>query len=411
MPPTRCASQIPNHSIHRQTLFSAVVLICDIRLGTLLASELGITTSNDERQLMAIPLLGIAVNWVTLKLFRNHSSLIVDSWLFSCSDLIVTYIIITALPASFSGDLQLSLAYILASSVLIGLVNQTLWTSVWSSGVILSLALLKFHHTELSTVVTAAMVVGIFASTLLGNRLNRQIKEIDRLSTEVASARAEERALTERLTIARDLHDSLAKSVHGIRMLAETLESSLSAENHPDAPLSRTLFESADEASREARLVLDGLRSGGDEDIIGALIEEATRWGSRTGLSVSVNHADSNMPLPCSTEAMWQLQRILGEILTNIEKHAHATSVDLYIFHDDNCFSLDVRDDGIGLSKNLKYLHREGHYGLAGLKERSETLNGAFTIDSSSELTAGTHVQLRVPIASLHTTTNKEKSI
>ena len=411
MPPTRCASQIPNHSIHRQTLFSAVVLICDIRLGTLLASELGITTSNDERQLMAIPLLGIAVNWVTLKLFRNHSSLIVDSWLFSCSDLIVTYIIITALPASFSGDLQLSLAYILASSVLIGLVNQTLWTSVWSSGVILSLALLKFHHTELSTVVTAAMVVGIFASTLLGNRLNRQIKEIDRLSTEVASARAEERALTERLTIARDLHDSLAKSVHGIRMLAETLESSLSAENHPETPLSHTLLESADEASREARLVLDGLRSGGGEDIVGALVEEATRWGARTGISISINHTDSNAPLPCSTEAMWQLQRILGEILANIEKHAHATSVDLSILHDDSCFRLDVRDNGIGLGKDVKDLYREGHYGLAGLKERSLTLNGAFSIDSLSELTAGTRVRLRVPIASLHTTTNKEKII
>lgn len=411
MPSTHCTSQYPGHSIQHQTLFSTAVLICDIRLGTLLASELGITTSNDERQLMAIPLLGIVANWVTLRLFRNHSSLIVDSWLFLCGDLIVTYIIIAVLPASFSGGLYLSLAYVLASSVLIGLVNQTLWTSVWSASVILSLALLKFHHAELSTVVTAAMVVGIFASTLLGNRLNRKFTEIGRLSIEVASVRAEERALAERLTIARDLHDSLAKSIHGIRMLAETLEGSLSAENHPDAPLSHTLFESADEASREARLVLDGLRSGGDEDIISVLIEEATRWGARTGLSVSVNCDGSNTPLPGSTEAMWQLQRILGEVLTNIEKHAHATSVDLSIFHDDNCFGLDVRDDGIGLSRDFKDLHREGHYGLAGLKERSETLNGTFTIDSPSELTAGTRVRLRVPTASLHTTTDKEKSI
>ena len=408
---TRHASQLPDHSVQQQTLFSAVVLICDIRLGILLACELGITTSDNERQLMIIPLLGIAVNWVTLRLFRNRSSLIVNSWSFSCTDLIVTYIIITALPASFSGGLHLSLAYILVSSVLVGLVNQTLWTSFWSSGVVLSLALLKFQHTELSTVVAATMVVGIFASTLLGNRLNRQFTEISRLSTEVASARAEERALAERLTIARDLHDSLAKSVPGIRMLAETLDSSLTSEHHPNAPLSHTLFESADEASREARLVLDGLRSGGDEDIIGALIEEANRWGARTGLSVSVDRTGSNTPLPCSTEAMWQLQRILGEILTNIEKHAHATSVDLLIFHDDNCFGLDVRDDGIGLDKDFKNLHLEGHYGLAGLKERSETLNGAFTVDSRSESTHGTHVRLRVPIASLHSTTNKEKII
>ena len=253
------------------------------------------------------------------------------------------------------------------------------------------------------------MVAGIFFSVLLGNRLNSQFTEISRLSAEAAFARAEERATAERLTIARDLHDSLAKSVHGIRMLAESLESSLSAENHPDAPLSHTLLESADEASREARLVLDGLRSGGDEDIVGALIEEASRWGARTDLLVTVNRGDSDTPLPCSTEAMWQLQRILGEILANIEKHAHATSVDLSILHDDGCFCLDVRDDGIGLGEDAKDLHREGHYGLAGLKERSEMLNGTFSIDSSSEPTAGTRVQLRVPLTSLHTASDKEK--
>ena len=396
---TRHASQLPDHSVQQQTLFSAVVLICDIRLGILLACELGITTSDNERQLMIM----------TLRLFRNRSSLIVNSWSFSCTDLIVTYIIITALPASFSGGLHLSLAYILVSSVLIGLVNQTLWTSFWSSGVVLSLALLKFQHTELSTVVAATMVVGIFASTLLGNRLNRQFTEISRLSTEVASARAEERALAERLTIARDLHDSLAKSVHGIRMLAETLDSSLTSEHHPNAPLSHTLFESADEASREARLVLDGLRSGGDEDIIGALIEEANRWGARTGLSVSVDRTGSNTPLPCSTEAMWQLQRMVGEILTNIEKHAHATSVNANFFYDSEHFYLDIYDDGIGFDNSMSNLNQKGHYGLTGLKERAISLGGHVSIDPHSEFGGGTRVSFHVPIDSLGT--HKEKSI
>jgi len=411
MPPTRCTSQVPGHSLHRQTLFSAVVLICDIRLGTLLASELGIATSNNERILMTIPLLGIAVNWATLRVIRRYPNLIVDSWLHLCVDLVTTCIIISTLPATFPGGLALSLAYLIASSVLIGLLSQAFWASLWSVGTTLSLALLKLHDTSISTIVAATMVAGIFFSVLLGNRLNSQFTDISRLSAETAFARAEERATAERLTIARDLHDSLAKSVHGIRMLAESLDSSLSAENHPNAPLSHTLLESADEASREARLVLDGLRSGGDEDIVGALVEEATRWGARTGLPVTVNRGDSDTPLPCSTEAMWQLQRILGEILANIEKHAHATSVDLSILHDDGCFCLDVSDNGIGLGEDVNDLDREGHYGLAGLKERSEMLNGAFSIDSPSDLTAGTRVRLRVPITSLHSARDKEKRI
>lgn len=411
MPPTRCISQVPSHSLHRQTLFSAVVLICDIRLGTLLASELGIATSNNERILMTIPLLGIAVNWATLRVFRRHPHLIVDNWIYICTDLVITCVIISTLPATFPGGLTLSLAYLIASSVLIGLVSQAFWASLWCVATTLSLALLKLHDASISTIVAATMVTSIFCSVLLGNRLNDQFTEISRLSAEAAFARAEERATAERLTIARDLHDSLAKSVHGIRMLAESLESSLSAENHPNAPLSHTLFESADEASKEARLVLDGLRSGGDEDIVGALVEEATRWGARTGLSVTVNRDDSDTSLPCSTEAMWQLQRILGEILANIEKHAHATSVDLSILHDDGCFCLDVHDDGIGLGEDVNDLDREGHYGLVGLKERSEMLNGTFSIDSPSDLTAGTRVRLRVPITSLHTASDKEKRI
>lgn len=404
-------SHLPAGPIHRHALFTAVGLICDVRLGLVIACELGIMASNADKGAMAVPLLGLTINWITLQTFRKHPHLIVGNWTYLCSDLLVTCVVVTTLPSIFSGGLSLSLAYVIASSVLIGLISQAFWASLWSVGVTLALALLKLHNTSLSTVVAAAMVAGIIFSVLVGNRLNSQFAEISRLSAEAAFARAEERALAERLTIARDLHDSLAKSVHGIRMLAETLDSSLTSEHHPNAPLSHTLFESADEASREARLVLDGLRSGGDEDIIGALIEEANRWGARTGLSVSVDRTGSNTPLPCSTEAMWQLQRILGEILTNIEKHAHATSVDLLIFHDDNCFGLDVRDDGIGLDKDFKNLHREGHYGLAGLKERSETLNGAFTVDSRSESTHGTHVRLRVPIASLHSTTNKEKII
>lgn len=401
-------SQLASSSIQHHTLFTAVGLICDIRLGLILASELGIIASNTGRTPVAAPLLGLVVNWVTLRAFRKHPQLIVGNWIYLCSDLVVTCIVVTTLPTIFSGGLPLSLAYIIASSVLIGLVSQAFWASLWSVGVTLSLALLKLHNTPLPTVVAATMVAGIFISILLGNRLNSQFAEISRLSTEAAFARAEERALAERLTIARDLHDSLAKSVHGIRMLAETLDSSLASEHHPDAQLSHLIFESADEASREARLVLDGLRSGGDEDVIGALTEEVNRWGARTGIAVSTNRSESQPQMPCSTEAMWQLQRIVGEILTNVEKHAQATSVNADFFYDKTHFHLDIYDDGIGLNNRESDLNQEGHYGLTGLIERAESLGGHISIDSPPEFADGTRIHLRVPINSLGN--SKEKS-
>ena len=399
----------PTGPIHRHALFTAVGLICDVRLGLVLACELGIMASKADKGAVAVPLLGLTINWITLRAFRKHSHLIVGNWIYLCSDLLITCIVVTTLPTIFSGGLSLSLAYIIASSVLIGLISQAFWASLWSVGVTLALALLKLHNTSLPTVVAAAMVAGIVFSILIGNRLNSQFTEVSRLSTEAAFARAEERALAERLTIARDLHDSLAKSVHGIRMLAETLDSSLTSERHPDAQLSHLIFESADEASREARLVLDGLRSGGDNDTIGALQEEVNRWGARTGITISTNRTESQPPLPCSTETMWQLQRMVGEILTNIEKHAHATSVNADFFYDNTRFHFDICDNGVGFNGYSGNLSREGHYGITGLKERTRTLGGHISIDPHSEFGGGTRISFYVPIDSLGT--HKEKSI
>ena len=402
-------SLLPSSPIHCHTLFTAVGLVCDIRLGLVLACELGIMASSAGKEAVAVPFLGLTINWITLRAFRKHSRLIVGNWIYLCFDLLITCIVITTLPAIFPGGLSLSLAYIIASSVLIGLISQAFWASLWSVGVALALALLKLHNTSLPPVVAAAMVAGIIFSILVGNRLNSQFAEISRLSAEAAFARAEERALAERLTIARDLHDSLAKSVHGIRMLAETLDSSLTSEHHPDAQLSHLIFESADEASREARLVLDGLRSGGDNDTIGALQEEVNRWSARTGITISTNRTESQSSLPCSTETMWQLQRIVGEILTNIEKHAQATSVNADFFYDSTHFYLDIYDDGIGFNNRAGNLNQEGHYGLTGLKERAKSLGGHISIDSHPEFKNGTRISFHAPIDSLGA--NKEKSI
>lgn len=402
-------SQLPAGSVHRHALFTAVGLICDVRLGLVLACELGIMASNTNKGAVVVPLLGLTINWITLQAFRKRSHLIVDNWMYLCSDLLITCVVATTLPTIFSGGLSLSLAYIIASSVLIGLISQAFWASLWSVGVTLVLALLKLHNTSLPTVVAAAMVAGIIFSILVGNRLKNQFAEVSRLSAEAAFARAEERALAERLTIARDLHDSLAKSVHGIRMLAETLDSSLASEHHPDAQLSHLIFESADEASREARLVLDGLRSGGDNDAIGALQEEVNRWSVRTGITISTNRSESQPPLPCSTETMWQLQRIVGEILTNIEKHAQATSVNADFFYDNTHFYFDICDDGIGFDNRADNFSQEGHYGLTGLKERTKSLGGHISIDPHSEFGGGTHVSFHAPIDSFGT--HKEMSI
>ena len=227
----------------------------------------------------------MGMSWIPLRVIRQAPAVINRGWIFPCTDLTVTSTLVFSLSDAFNGAQDLILAYVLTSALLTGVVTNIAWTVVWTTGILTTFVFARLNQMPLSPAVSIVSVLGVGAGVLLGNRLFSQLQEVGRLTAEAAAARAEERAVTERLAIARDLHDSLAKSIHGIRMLAEALDSSLHSEQHDDAALSHTLFESADEASREARLVLDGLRISGENDVVGALTEEVVRWSARTGIA------------------------------------------------------------------------------------------------------------------------------
>ena len=389
-------------SVHERNLFSTIVLVCDIRLGILLAGELGLLTSETSAQhYTVILLLWAGMSWLPMWLIHRHPNLLINKWYFPCADLVSTGTIILTLPSFFEDALYLSLAYALASALLIGL-TSTIWTSIWTAGIISVIAATRLGNVPMSSKAMIASALGICAGILLGHRLRVQFEEVGRLSAAATAARADERALAERLVIARDLHDSLAKSVHGIRMLTEALDASLQSEHHGCAPLSHTLFESADEASREARLVLDGLRVSTESDAIGALADEVSRWSGRTGITATCNVAEPAPHLSCSPESMWQLQRILGEALTNIEKHAYAHTVRFNARVKNNVLFVEVTDDGVGLrGADAGSSHSKGHYGLAGMQERAHALGAALTIDSRPEPGVGLRTRLRIPLQHL----------
>lgn len=387
--------------VHDQSLFSTIIVVCDIRLGILLAGELGLLTSEAPAYSTVVLLFGAGMSWIPMWLIHKSPKYLMSSWRFPCVDLVVTGTIIIALPSFFDDAIYLSLAYALVSALLIGL-TTTNWAIIWTTGTISIISLMRLVNTPISSKSMAASALGVCAGVLLGHRLRSQFEEVGQFSAAATAARADERALAERLAIARDLHDSLAKSVHGIRMLTETLDASLQAEHHECAHLSHVLFESADEASREARLVLDGLRVNTENDAIGALTDEVSRWSNRTGIAATCTGAESAPHLSCSPESMWQLQRVLGEALTNIEKHAYARAVSFSARVENHELLLEVSDDGIGIrGADIKSLHPEGHYGLEGMQERARLLGATLTIDSRPEPGIGLRTNLCVPLSHL----------
>ena len=389
-----------------RSLSGAVGLVSDVRLGILLACEIALLTTEANLFDILLILLTMVMSWLPLRLFTNYPRAMVSGFAFPLSDLTICATLIISLRSSYNGVQHLLFAYILASALLSGLIVSMFYKVAWSGGIVLVLAIShpNLQQFTLSFIVFVVLSLGVVAATLLGDRLRSQLEDIDRLSTETTSIRAEERALAERLVIARDLHDSLAKSVHGIRMLAETLTADLEETQHQDSALSRTLFESADEASREARLILDGLRVSdhGQSSLLDWLIDQVYRWGARTGVEVVCSQTGSNSNhKPFSSEAVWHIQRILGEILTNIEKHAHATIVFVDLSVDSTSLTIETRDNGVGLSTDCVHTPAEGHYGIEGMFERAHILNATLTIDGHSA-DGGMHTILEVPLDSLN---------
>jgi signal transduction histidine kinase len=76
---------------------------------------------------------------------------------------------------------------------------------------------------------------------------------------------------------------------------------------------------------------------------------------------------------------MFETLRVVQEVLRNIEKHSGATYCDI-----------QITDDGVGGVKS-----KEGSFGIAGIQERVEKLNGEITIDSDPE---GTRIGVRIPL-------------
>ena len=391
--------------ILNRSLSGAVGMVCDVRLGILLACEIALLTAEASFFDILQILLTMAMSWLPLHLFSKFPQALVNGFYFPLSDLAISVILIFSLRENYYGIQHLLFAYILTSALLEGLLVNLSYKVIWSSAVIVALALSRSQSQTLATSLTVFVVLslGVVFAIVLGDRLRSQFEDIDRLTEETMSIRAEERALAERLVIARDLHDSLAKSVHGIRMLAETLTADLEETQHQDSTLSRTLFESADEASREARLILDGLRvtDHGQSSLLDWLIDQVYRWGARTGVEVVCSQTrGSSDHQPFSSEVVWHIQRILGEILTNIEKHAHATTVFVDLSVDSTSLTLEIRDNGIGLSSGCVHTPAEGHYGIEGMFERAHILNATLTIDGHSAA-GGVHTVLTVPLDSL----------
>lgn len=221
----------------------------------------------------------------------------------------------------------------------------------------------------------------------------------DALTMSIANRRLSAQAarlavLEERDRIARELHDGLAQTLAAITWQSERARASLADGN---AGAVRVAVDRIEEASGTAyadvREAIVGLRIGDASDFISALHQTVERFSDVTGIPVAVQ---ATMPAP-RIGAMTELQllRIVQECLTNVRKHAGATTVTVQMATDaTDALLLSVTDNGVGFDADHLPRGDRQHFGLIIMRERIESLGGRLHVETA--LGKGTTVRVTV---------------
>jgi signal transduction histidine kinase len=205
----------------------------------------------------------------------------------------------------------------------------------------------------------------------------------------VEQARVVAATETERARLRQELHDGLGPSLTGIGLGLEALESRVG-----ESDLVTRLRDETASSLDEVRRIIDGLRPGALEtaDLLSLLRIRAHHLSSTTPLRVEVV-APARLPvLPHAVEGA--ALRIVDEALTNVVRHAAATTCTVTVSLDD-ALHLEVRDDGRGYDGP-----RPGGVGVGSMRGRAEQLGGSCDVVATG---SGTAVTVELPLVSAGT--------
>ena len=211
-----------------------------------------------------------------------------------------------------------------------------------------------------------------------------------------------EARVTERTRIARDLHDTLLQSFHGLLFRFQAARNMLprrpeEAMNALDTAITRT-----EQAISESRDAIKDLR------VVPAQMDIAERLAVTGREWADSRDTNANLPIVSVTVEGEQKQlapmiqdeifRIAHEVLLNAFRHSSAHRIESEVRYDHHFLRLRIRDDGQGIDPEiLKVGGRPGHWGLAGIRERALRIGAQ--LDFWSQAGAGTEVQITVPAA------------
>lgn len=241
-----------------------------------------------------------------------------------------------------------------------------------------------FHIHLLSPALTTLLAFVVGGSNIFFAQQRRADGKL-RMAQEEIEALA---AVAERERIARDLHDVLGHTLSVIVLKAELAGRLLDADNDGAKQRARTEMADVEKTARtalaEVREAIGGYRSKG----LAAEIDAARRTLEAAGVTLRADAVNADLT-GLSAQEETVLALAMREAVTNIVRHARATTCQLRVVKERGRRKLIVEDDGQHTAA------QEGN-GLRGMRERVEALGGHVELDRSR----GTRLLIELPLVS-----------
>lgn len=198
----------------------------------------------------------------------------------------------------------------------------------------------------------------------------------------------------ERLRLSREIHDTLAQGLTGITLQLETADALLDsgADLERIRGIIRQALTGAQKNLHDVRRSVMDLRAEPLEGrTIGQALEALAREMTTKGGMTLDFHCEGDRALSPALESA--IYRIAQEALNNVLNHAGAKTLYIRLTIRPDNVHLNIDDDGIGFDSEEVF---KGHFGLIGMNERANLLDGTLTVCSAPDV--GTNITVDIPM-------------
>lgn len=209
----------------------------------------------------------------------------------------------------------------------------------------------------------------------------------------------------ERRRLARELHDESIQHWIALDHRLQMATNRLRQQENPEAETLEDLHHEAQTGIQGLRRLTRGLRPLYLEDLGLAPAVDMLASDARQSSGIPVHVEITGLERRLATGIELAAYRLVQEGLSNIVRHAEASSATIKVGFGERDLTVNVQDDGRGFSPpgRIEDLAASGHYGLMGMQERADAVGGRLNISSSPG--SGTNIQFTVPIK--HTDSNR----